>query len=144
MHQGLAIGYNHAFAAIDVLVEKAAPLILKMMNEQRLVSLTFDNYQEVHFKKEQRKGRSASMLLGTNAAVRKCPVASKMIGFYHISGKINQADILSKDWGYSQVWDQLKTMLFWKGDTGIISDQDQVHPPSTERGVTKSKQDLIS
>ena len=72
-------------------------------------------------------------------------IASKMIGFYHISGKINPADILSKHWwGYSQVWGQLKTVLFWKGDTGTIKDQNQAHPPSTERGVTKSKQDLIS
>jgi len=44
-------------------------------------------------------------------------IASGMIGFYFITGDINPADILSKHWGYSQIWDQLKTLLFWKGDT---------------------------
>jgi hypothetical protein len=67
-------------------------------------------------------------------------IASKMVGFYHIPGSNNPADILSKHWGYSQVWDQLKTLLFWKGDTGLIQIQAQPTPPSTERGVTKSTQ----
>jgi hypothetical protein len=61
-----------------------------------------------------------------------------MLGFYHIPGSNNPADILSKHWGYSQVWDQLKTLLFWKGDTGLIQVQGQDTPPSAKRGVTKS------
>jgi hypothetical protein len=67
-------------------------------------------------------------------------IASGMISFIHIPGTINPADILSKHWGYSQIWDQLKTVLFWKGDTGNITyqAQGQGHPPSTERGVTNS------
>ena len=67
-------------------------------------------------------------------------IASGMISFIHIPGTINPADILSKHWGYSQIWDQLKTVLFWKGDTGSIGGQaqGQGHPPSTERGVTNS------
>ena len=44
-------------------------------------------------------------------------IASKMIGFYFIPGDINPADILSKHWGYSQIWSQLKPLLFWKVDT---------------------------
>lgn len=47
-------------------------------------------------------------------------VASGMVGFYHIPGEINPADILSKHWGYAQIWSQLKALLFWKGDTGNI------------------------
>jgi hypothetical protein len=45
-----------------------------------------------------------------------------MIGFYFIPGDINPADILSKHWGYAQIWPQLKALLFWKGDTGTIND----------------------
>jgi hypothetical protein len=47
-------------------------------------------------------------------------VASGMIGFYFIPRDLNPADILSKHWGYSQIWPQLKALLFWKGDTGDI------------------------
>jgi hypothetical protein len=43
-----------------------------------------------------------------------------MIDFNFIPGDINPADILSKHWGYSQIWPQLKTVLFWKGDTAEI------------------------
>jgi hypothetical protein len=49
-------------------------------------------------------------------------VASGMIDFNFIPGDINPADILSKHWGYSQIWPQLKTVLFWKGDTAEIED----------------------
>jgi hypothetical protein len=65
-------------------------------------------------------------------------VAAGIVGFYHIPGSTNPADILSKHWGYSQVWEQLRTVLFWKGDTGNIKSQEQRHPSSTERGVTNS------
>jgi hypothetical protein len=49
-------------------------------------------------------------------------IASRMNGFYLILGDINPADILSKHWGYAQIWPQLKALLFWKGDTGNIND----------------------
>jgi hypothetical protein len=70
-------------------------------------------------------------------------IASGMVGFYFIPGTINPADILLKHWGYAPVWEQLRTVLFWKGDTGAIKDYDQAqyHPPSTKRGVTNSKQE---
>ena len=44
-------------------------------------------------------------------------IASGMLVFYHVPGEINPADILSKHWGYSQIWSQLKCLLFWSGDT---------------------------
>ena len=50
-------------------------------------------------------------------------VASGMIGFYHIPGEKNPADILSKHWGYQQVWPLLKPLLFWRGETKDIPDQ---------------------
>jgi hypothetical protein len=45
-----------------------------------------------------------------------------MIAFIHIPGELNPADILSKHWGYSQIWLRLKAVLFWMGDTGDIDE----------------------
>ena len=48
-------------------------------------------------------------------------IASKLINFYHLKGEYNPADILSKHWGYAQIKDQLKALLFWQGDTANMS-----------------------
>ena len=39
-----------------------------------------------------------------------------MVGIL-LGGDINPADILSKHWGYQQVWPMLQALLFWQGDT---------------------------
>ena len=44
-------------------------------------------------------------------------IAAKIFDFIFISGDINPADILSKAWGYADVWNRLKALLFWEGDT---------------------------
>jgi hypothetical protein len=44
-------------------------------------------------------------------------VASDAVNFYHIPGVANPADILSKHWGYQQVWPMMQPILFWKGGT---------------------------
>jgi hypothetical protein len=44
-------------------------------------------------------------------------IASGTVNFTFINGDINPADILSKHWGYSQIWSQLKPLLFWYGET---------------------------
>lgn len=44
-------------------------------------------------------------------------IASRIMSFYHIPGEINPADVVSKHWGYQQVWPILKAVLFWQGDT---------------------------
>ena len=49
-------------------------------------------------------------------------MAAGIAVIYHIRSECNPADILSKHWGYSQVWDLLKPILFWKGDTMDILD----------------------
>ena len=49
-------------------------------------------------------------------------VASDLMDFYHIPGENNPADILSKHWGFQQVWPLLKAVLFWQGDTSNIKD----------------------
>ena len=49
-------------------------------------------------------------------------IAAGVAVIYHVRSEANPADILSKHWGYSQVWDLLKPLLFWKGDTMDIID----------------------
>jgi len=44
-----------------------------------------------------------------------------ILAFYHIKGTENSADILSKHWGYWQIWRLLHLLLFWKGDTRTIN-----------------------
>ena len=44
-------------------------------------------------------------------------IASNMLSFIHIDGAKNPADILSKHWGYQQVWPLLRILLFYTGDT---------------------------
>ena len=50
-------------------------------------------------------------------------IAAGIVGFFHIPGECNPADILSKHWGYQQVWQLLKPLLFWQGDTMDINSQ---------------------
>ncbi len=47
-------------------------------------------------------------------------IATAIIGFYHIEGNENPANILSKHWGYRQIWKLLQPLLFWRGDTKDI------------------------
>jgi Reverse transcriptase (RNA-dependent DNA polymerase) len=53
-------------------------------------------------------------------------IASGAIDFRFISGRINPADVLSKHWGYQQVWrTALQPILFWRGDTeSLLDDED--------------------
>ena len=44
-------------------------------------------------------------------------LASDMLALYHIPGEMNPADILSKHWGYQQIWSIMQPILFWSGDT---------------------------
>jgi len=51
-------------------------------------------------------------------------VASGMLRFFHIDGKVNPADVLSKHWDYSAVWKHLQPLLFWQGDTIELEDKE--------------------
>ena len=44
-------------------------------------------------------------------------IASKIISYHFINGKINPAYVLSKYWDHHSVWATLKPLLFWKRDT---------------------------
>ena len=83
-------------------------------------------------------------------------IAAKIVGYYFIPGEINPADILSKHWGYAQVWTMLQPLLFWTGDTAdLIKKRDDskvdnsfnerkeggVKVPSSQRGVSRKIED---
>jgi hypothetical protein len=63
-------------------------------------------------------------------------IASGIISFSHIPGVINPSDILSKHWGYQQVWPTLKPVLFWEGDTADLLREE--HDPSQRKGSNKN------
>jgi hypothetical protein len=43
--------------------------------------------------------------------------AAGIVHITHVPGSANPADILSKHWGYADVWHLLRPLLFWKFDT---------------------------
>jgi len=47
-------------------------------------------------------------------------IAAGIVTFVHVPGDCNPADLLSKHWGYQQVWQLLQPLLFWQGDTADI------------------------
>ena len=51
-------------------------------------------------------------------------VASRMVEFHHIPGVINPADILSKHWGHSQIYPTLRPIMFYRGNTLDIIDEE--------------------
>ena len=63
-------------------------------------------------------------------------VASNAVNFQFIPGHLNPADILSKHWGYKQVWaSALRPILFWEGDTSALL-LDSVQPtPRTAKEI---------
>ena len=75
-------------------------------------------------------------------------IAAGILRFIFIRSEENPADILSKHWDYPSVWNQLRPLLFWKGDTQPIAHlsgprqteedtstaTDKVEGPVTNRG----------
>jgi hypothetical protein len=73
-----------------------------------------DSSTKMHSKKLHKRHTALSL-----HRVRKA-VAAKVIGFFHLNGKRNPEDVLSKHWGYAVVWPFLQPLLFWEGDTADI------------------------
>ena len=58
-------------------------------------------------------------------------IAAGVLDFQHMPGTLNPADILSKHWGYSQIWTTLRPVLFWMGDTAdLLKEQYSKGTPS--------------
>jgi hypothetical protein len=51
-------------------------------------------------------------------------VASKYVTIFHLSGEYNPADILSKHWAYALVWQTMNALLFARGDTWDLLDDE--------------------
>jgi hypothetical protein len=51
-------------------------------------------------------------------------VASKYVTIFHLPGKYNPANILSKHWAYALVWRTMNALLFAQGDTWDLLDDE--------------------
>jgi len=60
---------------------------------------------------ELHKCHNALSCHGTHEAI-----ADGITRFHHIVGTANPADILSKHWGHSSIWETLCPLMFWQGD----------------------------
>jgi hypothetical protein len=54
-------------------------------------------------------------------------IAAGAVDFRHIPGEINPADILSKHWGYAQIWQMLRAVMFWTGNPSTLLVSDTPH-----------------
>ena len=52
-------------------------------------------------------------------------IAAGIVRFYHIAGKLNPADVVSKHWDFPSVRPLLRPLLFWEGDTAKIEEFDK-------------------
>jgi hypothetical protein len=69
-------------------------------------------------------------------------VASNAVDFQFLPGHLNPADILSKHWGYPQVWaSALRPILFWRGDTSNLL-LDEIQP--TQRKAREIMEEVHS
>ena len=59
-------------------------------------------------------------------------IAGDIVRFHWIESHRNPADILSKHWKYNDVWDTLKVLLYWSGDT-MDAPFDRGHPKKGNR-----------
>jgi hypothetical protein len=67
-------------------------------------------------------------------------IAARILSFFHMDGKKNPADVLSKHWGYQDAWPHIQTLLFWAGDTSQVgmkprSDGDELRSKGSDRNV---------
>ena len=51
-------------------------------------------------------------------------VASEHVTIFHLPGKYNPANILSKHWAYASVWQTMNALLFARGDTWDLLDDE--------------------
>jgi hypothetical protein len=51
-------------------------------------------------------------------------VASKYVTIFHQLGEYNPADILSKHWTYASVWRTMNALLFARGNTWDLLDDE--------------------
>jgi hypothetical protein len=67
-------------------------------------------------------------------------IAAKILGYYWIDGKANPADIVSKHWGYQQIWHLLQAVLFYSGNTNDLVSSEQ-NDKSKIKGTSVAKEE---
>ena len=69
-------------------------------------------------------------------------IAAGILTYRYLPGKDNPADILSKHWGYQQVWSLLQPLLFWQDDIMDLVQEDtkeeNMGPTEDETIIAKS------
>jgi len=58
-------------------------------------------------------------------------MAAAITHFHHIEGTSNPANILSKHWDHVLMWATLKPLMFWSGDTALLSETKKAKAPSS-------------
>ena len=77
-------------------------------------------------------------------------IAAGIIRFFHIAGKSNPADVLSKHSGFQQFWPLIQPILFWLGDPTSLENsllEDRTDPKSVstrESGECQEKNSTAS
>ena len=67
-------------------------------------------------------------------------IAAGILTYRYLPGKDNPADILSKHWGYQQVWSLLQPLLFWQGNTlDLVDKEDSRKDEGTKEGPTLAR-----
>ena len=61
-------------------------------------------------------------------------IASDMVRFTHISSEFNAGDILSKHWSHNQVYPMLRPLLFYKGNTMDLIEEEATIPAGPKEG----------
>lgn len=52
-------------------------------------------------------------------------IAAKVVTFFCVNWKNNPADNVSKQWAYPQIWHKLRSILFFSGDTGQLTEKEE-------------------
>ena len=60
-------------------------------------------------------------------------IALKVLEFYHIEGKDNPADMLSKYASYQQFWPMLRCLLFWGVNLEKVNDNEDGNKDSKDK-----------
>jgi hypothetical protein len=71
-------------------------------------------------------------------------VASGIMRFHHVRGKLNPTDILSKHWDYTSIWKVLKPLMFSQGDTKELVLPFPEEEIVTKQGTAVPKEDATS
>ena len=51
-------------------------------------------------------------------------IPADTLGFYHTRSEDNPVNILLEHWGYQHIWQILQLILYWRGDTAILLDEE--------------------